>query len=74
MAEEVVQESVAYEVADEVATITLNRPDLRNRMTVEMLQQAHALLERAATDDGACGRVDGRREHVLCRCRLGGCE
>ena len=52
MAEEAVQESVTYGVADEVATITLNRPDLRNRMTVEMLQQAHELLDRAAVDDG----------------------
>lgn len=52
MAEETVQESVTYDVADEVATITLNRPDLRNRMTVEMLQQAFELLERAAVDDG----------------------
>ena len=45
-------ESVAYSVVDEVATITLNRPDLRNRMTVEMLAQAHELLGRAAEDDG----------------------
>ena len=35
-----------------MATITLNWPDLRNRMTVEMLQQAFEPLERAAVDDG----------------------
>lgn len=44
-------EDVRYEVADEVATITLNRPDLRNRMTVEMLAATYDALQRSATDD-----------------------
>lgn len=42
---------VGYEVADEVATITLNRPDLRNRMTVDMLESLHGALTKAATDE-----------------------
>lgn len=43
--------SVTYEVVDGAATITLNRPDLRNRMTIEALQQMHQALENAATDE-----------------------
>jgi len=45
--------SVTYELTDGVATITLNRPDLRNRMTIEALQQMHQALEDAAVDDAA---------------------
>lgn len=44
---------VKYEVVDEVATITLNRPDLRNRMTVDMLAATHDALQQAADDDNA---------------------
>lgn len=51
--EDKVTQDVLYEVNDEVATITLNRPDLRNRMTVAMLKQLHEALQRAATDDSA---------------------
>lgn len=42
---------VRYEVADEVATVTLNRPDLRNRMTVDMLNELLQVLRQAAHDD-----------------------
>lgn len=44
---------VRYEVVDEVATITLNRPDLRNRMTVDMLVATYDALSKAAEDDNA---------------------
>lgn len=44
-------ESVLYEVANEVATITLNRPDLRNVLSIDSLKELHAALERAASDE-----------------------
>jgi len=44
-------EAIRYNLADEVATITLNRPDLRNVMSVESMQALHASLGRAAEDD-----------------------
>ncbi|NQU35969.1 MAG: enoyl-CoA hydratase/isomerase family protein [Actinobacteria bacterium] len=46
-------QSVTYDVTDGVAMITLNRPDLRNRMTIEALQQMHQALADAATDNAA---------------------
>jgi 2-(1,2-epoxy-1,2-dihydrophenyl)acetyl-CoA isomerase len=42
---------VLYEVADHVATVTLNRPERRNAMSAELLQELLASLERAAADD-----------------------
>jgi 2-(1,2-epoxy-1,2-dihydrophenyl)acetyl-CoA isomerase len=42
---------VLYEVADRVATVTLNRPERRNAMSAELLQELLAALERAAADD-----------------------
>lgn len=41
---------IVYEVADGVATITLSRPDLRNVLSVEALQEMHSALSRAAVD------------------------
>ncbi len=43
--------AVLYEVADGVATLTLNRPDARNVMTVEAMRALHEHLAQAATDD-----------------------
>ncbi len=43
--------AVLYEVADGVATLTLNRPDARNVMTVEAMRALHDNLAQAATDD-----------------------
>jgi enoyl-CoA hydratase/carnithine racemase len=40
-------EPVLYDVADGVATITLNRPDRRNAISVRMLQQLSARLDEA---------------------------
>ncbi len=43
--------AVLYEVADGVATLTLNRPDARNVMNVEAMRALHEHLAQAATDD-----------------------
>lgn len=45
--------AVRYEVVDEVATITLNRPDQRNTMSVETMQAFFVALQQSATDDTA---------------------
>lgn len=45
--------AVLYEVADEVATITLNRPDQRNTMSVDTMQALYEALERSAVDNDA---------------------
>ena len=42
---------VLYEVADRVATVTLNRPERRNAMSAELLAELLAALERAAADE-----------------------
>ncbi|HEY8492635.1 MAG TPA: enoyl-CoA hydratase/isomerase family protein, partial [Myxococcota bacterium] len=41
---------VLYEVADGVATLTLNRPDNRNSMTPDLLAAFRAAIARAAAD------------------------
>jgi 2-(1,2-epoxy-1,2-dihydrophenyl)acetyl-CoA isomerase len=45
--------TVLYEVADGIATITLNRPERLNSMNFELLEAALAAFERAACDDAA---------------------
>jgi 2-(1,2-epoxy-1,2-dihydrophenyl)acetyl-CoA isomerase len=44
-------ETVRYEVAGPVATITLNRPDRLNAMTSELIEGVLGHLEQAAADD-----------------------
>jgi 2-(1,2-epoxy-1,2-dihydrophenyl)acetyl-CoA isomerase len=44
-------DTVLYEAADAIATITLNRPERLNAMNAELLQAALDALERAAADD-----------------------
>ncbi len=44
-------ETVRYEVAGPVATITLNRPDRLNAMTTELIEGVLGHLEQAAADD-----------------------
>jgi len=43
---------VRYEVADRVATITLNRPDARNALSTEVLRELPRLARQADGDDG----------------------
>jgi enoyl-CoA hydratase len=45
-------ESVLYEVADGVATITLNEPDTRNALSVEILSGLTGALQGAREDEG----------------------
>jgi enoyl-CoA hydratase/carnithine racemase len=52
---------VLYEVADDVATLTLNRPDNRNSMTPDVLAAFRAAVARAAVDRGLrCVVITGR--------------
>lgn len=44
-------DTVRYDLTDGVATITLNRPDAMNSLTVEMKGALRAAVERAAADD-----------------------
>ncbi|XRQ11974.1 enoyl-CoA hydratase-related protein [Actinomadura welshii] len=46
-------ETVLYDVTDGVGTITLNRPDGMNSLTVEMKELLRATVERAAADASA---------------------
>jgi 2-(1,2-epoxy-1,2-dihydrophenyl)acetyl-CoA isomerase len=46
-----VAESVLYETSDNIATITLNRPENLNAMDASLLSGTLAALERAAGDD-----------------------
>ena len=42
---------IDYEVSDQIATITLNRPEAANAQTPELLDQLDAAWQRAADDD-----------------------
>ncbi|CAO5253469.1 MULTISPECIES: enoyl-CoA hydratase [unclassified Frankia] len=42
---------ILYEVADRIATITLNRPEAANAQNMELLDELDAAWTRAATDD-----------------------
>jgi enoyl-CoA hydratase len=44
-------EYILYDVADRVATITLNRPDRRNAQNEQLLNELNDAWERAAADD-----------------------
>ncbi|WP_067491663.1 enoyl-CoA hydratase/isomerase family protein [Actinomadura hibisca] len=45
-------ETILYEVADRVARITLNRPQARNSLNDQMIDELLAALARAGEDDG----------------------
>src|SRR6266511_3114697 len=47
------EELVLYQVSDGVATVTLNDPDKRNRLSAEMLTQLVASIQRARDDSDA---------------------
>lgn len=44
-------DDVRYEVAERIATITLNRPEARNALSSEVLRRLPELIARAETDD-----------------------
>src|SRR5467141_4372198 len=45
-------QEILYQVADRVATITLNRPDKLNAWTATMDREVRAVMEDAERDDG----------------------
>ncbi len=45
-------EQILYDVADRVATVTLNRPDKLNAWTMQMEQEVATAIQAAAADDG----------------------
>ncbi len=58
---------VLYDVADHVATITLNRPDRRNAISTSMLTQLTTYLEKADADrDVRCIIVTGAEGGGFC--------
>ena len=52
-------EAITYAVEDGVATITLNRPDALNAITIPMLEEALDRVEAASEDEakGASARA-----------------
>jgi enoyl-CoA hydratase len=60
------QDVVQYEVADGVATIWLNRPEVRNCVNWELLTQLGAALERAEEDDAVRVVLIRGRGHTFC--------
>jgi len=62
----VTQEFVQYEVADGVATIWLNRPEVKNCVNWGLLTQLGAALDRAEDDDDARVVVIRGRGNTFC--------
>ena len=66
---------ILYEVADPVATITLNRPDRLNAWTGRMTDEIRHAVAQAEEDTSVVGIcVDGSRAWILRRRRHGGAE
>lgn len=58
--------SIALDIVDHVATITLDRPDERNAVTPEMIEEFVTMVDRIDADDEIrCVVVTGRG-HVFC--------
>ena len=60
-------ETILYDVADGVATITLNRPDSLNTIVPPMPEEVEAAVERAVADRGGEGDRPPRRRARLLR-------
>src|SRR5262249_46832385 len=61
------QEKVAYEVADGVATVTLNDPEKRNMLSGQMLAELVVAMKRAREDEAVRAVVlTGAGEKVFC--------
>ena len=60
-------DDILYDVSDQVATITLNRPGAYNAYTTDTLRRFHEALRRAMWDDG-CGVVviTGAGDRAFC--------
>ena len=50
MTDAAISEPILYSVDGHVATLTMNRPDARNAISIEMIECMNAALERAADD------------------------
>ncbi len=60
-------EKVAYEVADGVATVTLNDPEKRNMLSAQMLSDLVAAMQQAKADEEVRAVVlTGAGERVFC--------
>ena len=66
--------TVRYEVADKILTLTLNRPDQMNAFTVEMARELVHAFERASEDDdvGAATAIRDVLHEVVAAHRLRG--
>ena len=63
-------EYIQYEVTEGVATIWLNRPEVKNCVNWALLTQMGEAVNRAEADDvGARGALSRSRRDVLCRSR-----
>src|SRR3954463_11616614 len=59
-------EPIQYEVADQVATIWLNRPEVKNCVNWALLTQLGAALERAEDDETVRVVLIRGRGHTFC--------
>ena len=59
-------DTVLYEVADRVATITMNRPDERNALNTQLVEDLIAALRQAAEDPQVSVIVLGGAGKVFC--------
>ncbi len=46
-----VDDTVLYDVAERIATVTLNRPEARNALSSDVLRQLHEFIVQAESDD-----------------------
>lgn len=53
------EDAVLYEVADEIATVTLNRPDMRNALTQEISRGLLDVLDEIEDSDARCIVIEG---------------
>jgi len=59
-------ETIAYDVSDQLATITLDRPDRLNGFTIEMCHELVDAFDRADTDDDVRAVVVTGRGRAFC--------
>ena len=57
------EELVTYEVVDDIAVITLNRPDKMNAMSASLLDELEGRFDRAKRDD-AVSCLSGGNETI----------